>query len=292
MRFVFIEAQKANYSVSMMCRLMQVSRSGFYAWRERPESRRCIEDRRLRALIRSTHRANRRCYGSPRVHRDLIEQGISVGRHRVARLMRQDGLRGKRRRRFRITTQSAHKNPIAANVLQRAFAPSGPNQAWASDLTYLWTAEGWLYLCVILDLYSRRVVGWSMGPRINSAMTVEALKMATARRDVQPDRLLYHSDRGVQYASQDFRRALRAWRITPSMSRKGNCWDNAVVESFFATLKIECTRDVVLKTRAQTRSLVFEYIEGFYNIKRRHSFLGYSSPVEYERINSVRDIAC
>jgi putative transposase len=291
MRFVFIEAEKANYPVRMLCRIMHVSRSGFYAWCERPESRRCIEDRRLTALIRSAHRNSRKCYGSPRVHRELIDQGISVGRHRVARLMRQDGLRGKRRRRFRVTTDSAHKHPVAPNVLARNFAPDGPNAVWASDLTYLWTNEGWLYLCVILDLYSRRVIGWSMSSRMSSEMVGEAFKMATTTRDVLPGRLVYHTDRGVQYASRAFRKTLEAWRFTPSMSRKGNCWDNAVVESFFATLKIECIRDEELKTRAQTRNLVFQYIEGFYNTKRRHSFLGYISPAEYEKINSARNIA-
>jgi len=292
MRFVFIDAQKARFPVSILCRMMQVSRSGYYAWRGRPEGIRRVEDRQLLPLIQASHRTSRRCYGSPRVYRDLVGQGVTVGRHRVARLMREDGLRGKRRRRFRVTTQSHHGLPVASNVLQRQFSPSGPNQAWASDLTYLWTAQGWLYLCVILDLYSRRVIGWSMGARIDRGLVVQALKMAIAHRDIVPGRLLHHSDRGSQYASHDFNALLDAWRITPSMSRKGNCWDNAVVESFFATLKVECTRDVKLETRAQTRSLIFEYIEGFYNTKRQHSFLGYMSPAEYERINSACDIAC
>jgi putative transposase len=292
MRFVFIEAQKANYPVSMICRVLRVSRSGFYAWRIRPPSARNLEDQRLIPLIRAAHAASRMRYGSPRIHSDLVDDGVAVGRHRISRLMRCEGLRGRRRRRFRVTTQSNHARPLAPNVLNRQFSPTRANQAWASDLTYLWTAEGWLYLCVILDLFSRRVVGWSMGPRINTALVQRALSMATAQRSVVPGGLLHHSDRGVQYASGAFRKALAAHRITCSMSRKGNCWDNAVVESFFATLKVECTREADLRTRAQAQSIVFEYIEGFYNTRRKHSFLGYTSPAAYEKINSVRSIAC
>lgn len=292
MRFVFIEAQKTCYPVRVLCRVMQVSHSGFYAWRKRPECARRVKDRRVLTLVRASHQASRRRYGSPRVYRDVIEQGVHVGLHRIARLMREDGLYGRRRRRFRVTTQSKHKHPVAANVLQRQFAPTQPNTVWASDLTYLWTDEGWLYLCVILDLYSRRVVGWSTGSRINSELVIRATKMAVATRAVLPGRLLYHSDRGVQYASSDFRKVLTAWRVTQSMSRKGNCWDNAVVESFFATLKVECIREETLATRVQARHVVFEYIEGFYNTRRRHSFLNYVSPTEYENINSARAAAC
>jgi len=288
MRFVFIDAEKTNFPVRMLCQVMRVSRSGYYAWRIRPESAHGIQDRQLRPLIQTSHSTSRKRYGSPRVHRDLVKQGVSVGRHRVARLMREDDLRGRRRRRFRVTTQSAHTHPVAPNLLDRKFSPREPNRVWASDITYLWTDEGWLYLAVVLDLYSRRVVGWSMGPRINGDLVIQALKMATSRRKAISGRVLHHSDRGSQYASDGFRRALGAWRITPSMSRKGNCWDNAVVESFFATLKVECIREVELATRALARTVVFEYIEGFYNTTRLHSFLGYVSPVEYENINSAR----
>jgi transposase InsO family protein len=206
--------------------------------------------------------------------------------------MREDGLYGRRRRRFRLTTQSKHRHPVAGNVLQRQFSPSQPNTVWASDLTYLWTDEGWQYLCVILDLYSRRVVGWSTGSRINSALVIRAMKQAVTDRAVVPGNLLCHSDRGVQYASGGFRKLLAAWRVTPSMSRKGNCWDNAVVESFFATLKVECIREEKLTTRAQAHRVVFEYIQGFYNTRRRHSFLDYVSPAEYESINSARVTTC
>lgn len=292
MRFVFIEAQRAHYPVRTLCRVMQVSHSGFYAWRKRPECARRVEDRRVLTLVRASHKASRRRYGSPRVHRDVVDQGVRVGRHRIARLMREDGLYGRRRRRFRVTTQSRHRHPVADNVLQRQFSPSQPNVVWASDLTYLWTDEGWLYLCVVLDLYSRRVVGWSTGSRINSELVIRAMKQAVANRAVVPGNLLYHSDRGVQYASGDFRKLLTAWRVTPSMSRKGNCWDNAVVESFFATLKVECIREETLATRVQARQVVFQYIEGFYNTRRRHSFLSYVSPAEYESINSARAAAC
>jgi putative transposase len=292
MRFVFIEAQKAHYPVRVLCRVMQVSHSWFYAWRKRPECARRVEDRKLLTLVQASHRTSKRRYGSPRVHQDILEDGVHVGLHRIARLMREDGLYGRRRRRFRVTTQSKHRHPVAANVLQRQFSPSQPNTAWASDLTYLWTNEGWLYLCVILDLYSRRVVGWSTGSRINAELVIRAMKNAVAARSVVPGKLLYHSDRGVQYASADFRKLLTAWRVTPSMSRKGNCWDNAVVESFFATLKVECIREETLVTRAQAHRVVFEYIEGFYNTRRRHSFLNYVSPAQYESINSARAATC
>jgi len=280
-RYRFIAAEKAEYPVALMSRLLQVSRSGFYAWSKRPESARARSDRALVVDIKAAHRVSRGNYGSPRVYRELVAQGHTVGRDRVARLMRENGLRGKRRRRFRITTQSNHHHPVAPNVLERQFAVQRPNVAWVGDITYVWTLEGWLYLTVILDLYSRRVVGWAMGERIDQALTLRALDMALTARVPVPG-LIHHSDRGSQYAANDYRKRLLARGITCSMSRKGNCWDNAVAESFFATLKVEFIHETIFHTRAQASAEIFEYIEVFYNRVRRHSFLDYLSPQEFE----------
>ena len=205
----------------------------------------------------------------------------TVGRGRVARLMRENGVRGKRRRRFRITTQSHHPHPVAPNTLERQFVVTRPNVAWVGDITYVWTLEGWLYLCVILDLYSRRVIGWAMSERINQALTLQALSMALQAREPGPG-LMHHSDRGRQYAANDYRKLLHARGITCSMSRKGNCWDHAVAESFFATLKVEFIHESLFRTRSQATTEIFEYIEVFYHRMRRHSFLGYVSPQEFE----------
>lgn len=225
MRFAFVEAQKATYPVSTLCTMMKVSRGGFYAWRTRPESSRSKEDRRLLVKVRASHKASRGTYGSPRVYRDLCEDGETVGRDRVARLMRQAGLRSKRRRRYRVTTDSNHSRAVAANVLGREFTARAPNQKWASDITYVPTRRGWLYLAVVLDLYSRRVVGWSMSTRITRELAVSALRMALSRRG-QPRVLVHHSDRGSQYASNDYQRLLKGHGIECSMSRRGNCWDS------------------------------------------------------------------
>ncbi len=229
-------AEKALYPVTLMSRLLEVSRSGFYAWDKRAESARRRSDRALVVHIKAAHRASRDTYGSPRVHRELLAQGHTVGRGRVARLMRENALRGKRKRRFRNTTQSVHAHPIAPNVLKREFTVDKPNAAYVSDITYIWTLEGWLYLAVILDLYSRRVVGWAMGPRIDQALTLRALDMASDGCKAVAG-LIHHSDRGSQYAANDYRKLLEARGMTCSMSRKGNCWDNAVAESFFCDAK-------------------------------------------------------
>lgn len=282
MRYRFIEAEKAEYPIALMCRMLQVSRSGYYASRGRPESPRSCANRKLLVDIRVAHERSRRTYGSPRMHRELRDQGLAAGRHRVARLMRENALRGRRRKRFRVTTQSSHAHPVAENQLGRQFQAAAPNEAWASDITYVWTLEGWLYLCVILDLHSRRVVGWAMDKRIDQALTLRALRMALSARS--PARgLVHHSDRGSQYAATAYRHLLSANGVTCSMSRKGDCWDNAVVESFFATLKVELVHETVFATRAQARRAIFEYIEAFYNRIRRHSYLGYVSPAQYEK---------
>ena len=282
MRYRFLAVEKADYPVRLLCRVLAVSASGFYAWSRRPESARARSDRALLLDIRVAHRTSRDTYGSPRVHRELVAQGQSVGLHRIARLMREQGLCGKRRRRFRTTTQSRHSHPVAPNLLARQFAVPRPKVAWVGDITYVWTLEGWLYLGILLDLYSRRVVGWATGSRIDQALTLRALRMALQGTQPGPG-LVHHTDRGSQYAAKDYRKLLQGRGIDCSMSRKGNCWDNAVAESFFATLKVELVHESLFRTRAQATAEIFEYIEVFYNRIRRHSFLGYLSPQEFER---------
>jgi len=282
-KFAFIAAEKARYPVRVLCRTLQVSRAGFYAWHTRAPAARTQQDQRLGVEIHAIHAESRQRYGSPRVHAELRERGQRLGRKRVARLMRQQGLCARRRRRFRVTTDSNHPLPVATNVLARQFAVAAPDTAWVTDITYLWTREGWLYLAVILDLFSRAVVGWALSTHITRHLTLQALTMALGRRR-PPQGLLHHSDRGSQYASADYRAALTAHGIVCSMSRRGNCWDNAVAESFFATLKVELSHDdVPWLTRGQAEGEVFEYIEGFYNGRRRHSTLAYLSPLTFER---------
>ena len=283
MRFAFIAAEKATYPVRVLCRTLVVSRAGFYAWHTRPPAARTQANQQLGVEIEAIHAESRQCYGSPRVHAELRDRGHRLGRKRVARLMRQHGLCGRRRRRFRVTTDSNHPLPVARNVLARQFTVAAPDTAWVTDITYLWTREGWLYLAVILDLFSRAVVGWAMSAQITTQhLTLPALTMALGRRRPAPG-LLHHSDRGSQYASTEYQRVLKARGIVGSMSRRGNCWDNAVAESFFATLKIELAHDADWATRADARGDVFEYLEGFYNGQRRHSALGYLSPLTFER---------
>ena len=282
MRVRFIAAQKAEYPVALMSRLLCVSRSGFYAWTKRAQSTRTRSGRALMVTIKAAHKASRNIYGSPRVHLDLVAQGHAVGRGRVARLMRDNALRGKRKKRFRTTTQSDHRHPIAPNVLAREITVEQPSTAWVGDITYIWTQEGWLYFAVILDLYSRRVIGWAMGKRIDQALTLRALRMALDAREPGAG-LVHHTDRGSQYAANDYRKLLEARSITCSMSRKGNCWDNAVAESFFATLKVEFVHETLFHTRAQATREIFEYIEVFYNRVWRHSSVGYVSPMDFEK---------
>jgi transposase InsO family protein len=282
-KFAFIAAEKASYPVRVLCRTLEVSRAGFYAWHTRPAAARTRADHRLGVEIKAIHAETRQRYGSPRVHAELRDRGHRVGRKRVARLMRQHGLCARRRRRFRVTTDSNHPLPVAANVLGRQFTVVAPDTAWVTDITYLWTREGWLYLAVILDLFSRAVVGWAMSAQITTQhLTLQALKMALGRRR-PPQGLLHHSDRGSQYASADYQRTLTAYGIVGSMSRRGNCWDNAVAESFFATIKVELVHDTDWTTRGEARGEVFEYLEGFYNGQRRHSTLGYLSPLAFEQ---------
>ena len=264
-----------------MCRALAVSAAGYYAWRSRSESPRSIQARTLLSAIRVVHQESRETYGSPRIWDALVKQGHHIGEHCVARLMRVEGIRAKTVKKWRATTQSQHRFPVAANTLDRAFTVEAPNRVWAGDLTYVWTLEGWLYLAVLLDLYSRRVVGWAMGQRLTVELAEQALTMALANRAPTAG-LLHHSDRGSQYAATSYQRILAAYGLRPSMSRKGNCWDNAGVESFFGTLKRELVYHRRYATRDEAKQDIFEYIEVFYNRQRRHSTLGYHSPAEYE----------
>jgi transposase InsO family protein len=261
---------------------MQVTRSGYYTWRKREPGERRKQDEMLLDQIRTFFERSRGTYGSPRILRDLREAGFACGKHRVTRLMRQASLRAVAAPRFRVTTDSKHALPAAENCLARDFTAPAVNRKWASDITYLWTGEGWLYLSVVLDLFSRRVVGWCMQTRLDRCLVLNALEAALGQRHPGPG-LLHHSDRGSQYASGDFQARLAASGIGCSMSRRGNCWDNAPVESFFGTLKQELVHRCRFVTREAARQEVFEYIEAWYNRQRRHSSLGYVSPAEFER---------
>lgn len=270
-----------------MCKTLEVSRSGFYAWLGREESDRAREDRRLTELIRGIFSESRGIYGIPRVHSTLRQRGQRCSRKRVARLMRRAGLRSKIRRRFRVkTTDSKHGHPIAPDRLQQDFSASALNKVWLSDITYIPTDEGWLYLASVMDLCSRRIVGWSMAATLHTTIVVDALRMAIDLRRPEPG-LIHHSDRGVQYASAEFRTLLAAHGLVGSMSRQGNCYDNAVKESFFHTLKTELVNHERYRTRDEARASVFEYIEAFYNRQRIHSTLGYQSPADFERTRTV-----
>jgi putative transposase len=280
-KFALVQAEKAHFPVALMCRQLGVSRAGYYAWVRRPESARKAQERALGVQVAAVYRESRRTYGAPRVQRELRRRGVRVARKRVARLMRQEGLAARSRRRFVLTADSQHPHPIAPNVLQRDFRPPAPNATWACDITYVPTAEGWLYLAVVLDLFSRRIVGWATSACIDRRLVLAALDMALAARR-PPRGLVHHSDRGCQYACADYQQALASRGLVPSMSRKGNCWDNACVESFFSSLKTECVYRQRFSTHAAARLALFDYLEVFYNRSRLHSHLGYVSPAEYE----------
>ena len=281
MRYRAIQEHDRRYPIRLMCRVLAVSPAGYYAWRGRPESRWAVANRTLLATIRVLHQDSRQTYGSPRIWRALHKQGHQVGEHRVARLMRYDGLRAKTVKKWRATTHSSHRLPVATNTLDRQFTVSQPDRVWAGDITYVLTLEGWLYLAILLDLYSRAVIGWAMGPRLTGDLTEQALRMVLTTRRPEAG-LLHHSDRGSQYAAGPSQQLLTTHGITASMSRKVNCWDNAGVESFFGTLKRELVYHRQYATRSEATRGIFEYIEVFYNRQRRHSTLGYHSPAEYE----------
>jgi putative transposase len=281
-KFAFIEAEKASFPVTVLCAALDVSRSGFHAWKARPPSAREKADAVLSAEIAAVHAKSHRRYGSPRVHRALRRRGVRVGKKRVERVMRSQGLVGRCKKRFRKTTDSAHKQPIAPNVLARNFEPAAPNRAWAGDVTYIATGEGWAYLAVLLDLYSRRVVGWAMSAFNDTELALAAWRNAIGARRVPLCGLVHHTDRGSPYASDDYRAALKAVGAVASMSRRGDCWDNAVSESFFATLRAELVDHDRYPTRAAARRAIGMYIEDFYNLERLHSHLDYVSPIEFE----------
>lgn len=281
--FVRAQAEKAEFPVKVLCDTLGVSTSGYYEWLNREPSQRSKDDAEFVALMTAAHAANRECYGSRRHLVELKEtHKKEIGRNRVSRLMRENGIWAKQRRRFVLTTKSDHEKPVAPNELDRNFRPAGPNQAWVGDITYIPTRDGWLYLAVVIDLWSRLVVGWATSERATRQLALNALQMGLDGRAVQPGLLLFHSDRGVQYASDDFVKLLKGRQIKPSMSRRANCWDNAVAESFFATLEKELLVDLVGWGRDDTAQAVFDYIATYYNRRRRHSTLGYQAPAIFE----------
>jgi len=282
MKYECIDRHRTEYPVRVMCDALKVARSGYYVWRTNAESDRDNTDYQLTNMIREIHRESKGVYGAPKIRLVLKAQGYHHGRHKVARLMRLAGLKGCPQRRFKTSTQSNPTHPVAKNLLQQNFTATEPNRRWASDITYIDTQQGWLYLAIVMDLYSRRIVGWSMGRNMSRHLVIDALTMALASR--QPDgELIHHSDRGAQYTSDDFRSELVKQGIQCSMSGRGNCYDNAVVESFFGLLKREWVNRVRYRTRDEARADIFEYIECFYNRKRIHGYVGNISPVEYEK---------
>ena len=282
MKYEFIHTNRSVFGIENMCRILHLSRSGYYSWIARPESNRARENRILVLKIRRSHELSKEIYGSPRITDDLFDWGYQASRPRVARLMQANGIRSKIKRKFKVTTNSEHKQSISPNLLNQNFYVSAPNLILVSDITYIRTAEGWLYLTTIMDLFHRKIVGWSM----SRTMTVQQTTMAAMRQYLMNHNpkpgVIFHSDRGIQYASKDFRRLLDKHNVVQSMSGKGNCYDNAVAESFFKTLKTELVYHERYWTRAQAKNSIFEYIEVFYNRIRKHSALGYLSPEQYE----------
>lgn len=290
MKFAFIDEKQVAFPVGAMCRALGVSSSGYYEWRKRPPGPRSKDDARLAVEITAAHKRSRGTYGSPRVHAELRALGTRVGKKRVERLMRENDLQARRKRRFCHTTDSKHPGPVARNILARRFEPAAPNRVWVTDVTYVWTDEGWLYLAVILDLFARRVVGWAASATNDTQLALAALGAALRLRYPVAG-LIHHSDRGSPYASEDYRRALAARGILASMSRTGDCWDNAVAESFFATIKAELIQSTPYDTRSSATESIGEYIDNFYNPQRRHSYLGYVSPIEFELQDQVAAFA-
>jgi putative transposase len=276
-----VKAHQAAHAVPTLCRVVGVSASGYYAWQRRGESARARQDQQLLAQLRACHRQSRGTYGAPRLHRDLRAAGVRVGRKRVARLLKQAGLRGVSRRKWPVTTvRAAHVRP-APDLVQRAFTASGPNRLWVADITYIPTGSGTLYLAVVLDVWSRRIIGWAMATHLRTSLVVAALDMAILQR--RPTAVIHHSDQGCQYTALEFGRRCREAHVQPSMGSVGDCYDNALCESFFATLECELLDRVPLRTPAEARTAVFDFIEGWYNPTRRHSSLDYVSPIDFER---------
>ncbi len=282
MRFELIDVAKKEFPVQRLCKMLGVSQSGYFAWKDRPASRRQHDDMVLLAYVRSAFALSNGTYGSPRMMHELRDHGLQVGRRRTARLMRDNGLKARQKRRFKRTTDSEHAWPVAPNLLDQDFAATGLNQKWGVDISYVWTREGWLYLAVVIDLFSRRVVGWSVGDRLHRSLAIAALRRALAIRRPSSG-LIHHSDRGSQYCSIDYQAELRRHGVQISMSGKGNCYDNAMVETFFKTLKSELVWRTVFLTRAEAAGAIGRYIDSFYNPVRRHSALDFVSPAAFER---------
>ena len=282
MRFQLIDAAKEEFLVQRLCKVLGVSSSGYFAWRSRPASSRQREDLVLLAHIRSSFALSHETYGSPRMTRELQDSGLSVGRRGTARLMRENGLRARQRRRVKRTTDSHHALPAAPNLIDQDVSAERPNEKWGADISDVWTAEGWLYLAVVLDLFARRVVGWAVSDRIHKELALEALRKALAIRRPQ-EGLIHHSDRGSQYCSLAYQAELSKHGILISMSGRGNCYDNAAVETFFKTLKSEMVWRTVFQSRAEAKDAIAGYIDGFYNPVRRHSTLDFISPAQFER---------
>jgi transposase InsO family protein len=290
-KYAFIAGEAVNHSIVLLCRVLAVSRSGYYGWRCRAEGLRASDDRRLLGHIRQLHKQSRQSYGALKTWQVLRREGIAGGKHRIARLRRRHGIEARRKRRFRNAVHHQMSTPPAENLLQRRFAVSAPNRVWAADITYVPTRAGWLYLAVLLDLHSRRVVGWAMANRITQDLSLAALEMAIKQRRAGPG-LMHHSDQGSQYTAKDYRDRLEAAKFIASMSRKGNPYDNAVVESFFSSLKNELTHHRSFSNQNQARSEIFDYIEIFYNRQRAHATLEYISPVAYEERSNNAQLNC
>lgn len=284
MKYRFIRKYQACFSVSTLCRVLKVSSSGYYDWCRRPNSNRTKANEHLLREIKEMHRGYYQTYGYRRIYHHLRAENVVCSQNRIQRVMQRNGMKARRSKAYKVTTQSKHQHPIAPNLLERNFEADRPNQIWVSDITYIQTNQGWLYLATILDLFSRKIVGWAMESTMESILVERALTMAISQRKPQrKGTLIHHSDRGVQYASNRFQTLLKQHKITCSMSRKGNCWDNAVAESFFKTLKTELAYLTNFQNRDLARQSIFHYIEGFYNQKRLHSSLGYKSPEQFER---------
>ena len=281
MKYAWIDAHIKAFALNEMCTVLNVSVSGYRAWRRggTPDRKR-LTDAQMLAVIEAIHAELKGAYGSPRMIRELRLRGFKAGKERVERLMRENSIRARHKRRYKVTTDSKHGLPVAENLLARNFTPDAPNQVWTSDITYLWTDEGWLYLAIVLDMFNREVIGWSLKPRMTSDIVTDALTMAWFRRRPAPG-VMHHSDRGSQYASHAFQAKLKEFGMTCSMSRKGNCWDNAPTESWFNSFKNERYHGLRYSTHAEMKAASFEYIEVFYNRKRQHSTLGYQSPIQY-----------
>ena len=288
MKYTFIKDHRNEFPIRKMAAVLNVSKSRYYRWIENP----CVKEKRdsdLAERIGKIFDESKKQYGSPRIHSELLDQGIACGHNRVAKIMRNKGIKARIKRKYKVTTDSNHDYPVAQNIVNRQFNVDTPNKVWVSDITYIWTNEGWLYLCIVLDLFSRKVVGWAMSQNIDTQLVMDSFTMAVLTRNPGKG-LIFHSDRGVQYASHDFRKLLKDNHAVQSMSRKGNCWDNACAESFFSTLKNEEVFHKNYRTRKEARSSIFEYIAVFYNRFRKHTFLDYVSPEKYEK-EWIRKIA-